>query len=165
MKINQRTLTIRLSEMKDAQQIMDLDAIVWDDHSAPEPLNWTSREDFLRHCQPGSQLVALIDEQICGYVGFRYPTMIRTNHHVYEINIAVHPQYQNEGIGTRLMETMKAWATEQGKEKLSLRVLSTNPTAIRFYERCGFVIEGRLVNEFLVNGRYIDDVLMGCFLN
>lgn len=163
MKINQRTLTIRLSEMRDAQQIMDLDAIVWDDHSSPEPLNWTSREDFLRHCQPGSQLIALIDEQLCGYVGFRYPTMIRTNQHVYEINIAVHPQYQHEGIGTRLMEMMKAWASEQCIKKLSLRVLSSNPIALKFYKRCGFVIEGRLVNEFHVNGGYVDDILMGYF--
>jgi RimJ/RimL family protein N-acetyltransferase len=165
MKLNQRMLTIRLSEMKDAQHLMDLDAVAWDDLSTPEPLNWTSREDFLRHCQPGSQFVALVDHVLCGYVGFRYPTLIQSNRHVYEVNIAVHPRYQHEGVGTRLMETMKEWASEQGMKKLSLRVLASNSKALEFYDKCGFVREGRLINEFYVGGRYVDDILMGYFLN
>ncbi|WP_438348786.1 GNAT family N-acetyltransferase [Paenibacillus sp. FA6] len=164
MGVNQQTLTIRLSEMKDAQQIMDLDAVVWDDYSSPEPLDWTSREDFLRHCQPGSQFVALVDHRICGYVGFRYPTLIKSNRHVYEINIAVHPQYQHRGVGTSLMDMVKEWASEQGMKKLSLRVLASNSGALEFYEKCGFVREGQLINEFLVGGRYVDDILMGYLL-
>ncbi|HEY2494605.1 MAG TPA: GNAT family N-acetyltransferase [Paenibacillus sp.] len=164
MKFKQHTIDIRLSEMKDAQQMMDLDAIVWQDYNAPEPLNWTSREDFLRHCQPGLQLVAVKEDEVCGYVGFRYPTVLQSNRHVYEINIAVHPRYQHEGIGTRLIEAVKEWAASEGKAKLSLRVLSTNPDALNFYEKLGFVREGRLINEFYVNGNYVDDILMGFYL-
>ncbi|MNP52873.1 Spermidine N(1)-acetyltransferase [compost metagenome] len=106
-----------------------------------------------------------MDHKLCGYVGFRYPTLIRSNHHVYEINIAVHPRYQHEGIGTRLMEKMMDWAAEQGIKKLSLRVLSSNDRALKFYEKCGFEREGRLIKEFYVGGRYVDDILMGYFLN
>ena len=60
-------------------------------------------------------------------------------------NIAVHPDYQRQGIGQRLIEAMKAWAAEQGVRKLSLRVLTTNPGAMEFYRNCGFVEQGRLV--------------------
>ncbi|MHA0856290.1 N-acetyltransferase family protein [Paenibacillus sp. CMAA1364] len=162
--MNQRTLAIRLSEMKDAQQLMNLDAMVWNDDSSPEPLNWTSREDFLRHCQPGSQFVAFINDKLCGYVGFRYPTSIRTNRHVWEINIAVDPYFQHEGVGTRLMDTLKKWAQMQEITKLSLRVLATNPVASSFYKKCGFVQEGRLAKEFHVGGQYVDDIFMAYFL-
>jgi RimJ/RimL family protein N-acetyltransferase len=39
-------------------------------------------------------------------------------------------------------------------------VLSTNAPAIRLYHRAGFVREGTLTDEFLIDGRYVDDVLM-----
>jgi RimJ/RimL family protein N-acetyltransferase len=39
-------------------------------------------------------------------------------------------------------------------------VLSTNPTAQRLYARCGFVVEGVLRGEFVLDDREVDDVLM-----
>lgn len=165
MKLYQQTLTIRLSQMKDAQALMDIDALVWTDRTAPEPLLWPSREDFLQHCPPASQLVAESDGIICGYVGFRHPTNLAGNRHVYEINIAVHPAYQREGIGARLIGAAKTWAAQEGKLKLRLRVLSTNPGAITFYRKCGFVEEGRLMEEFWVGDRYVDEIWMSFFLD
>ena len=164
MRMRQQVPLIRVSDMRDAQQMMDIDALVWNDCTAPEPMNWTSREDFLRHCEPGSQLVAVVNDRLCGYVGFRCPTGISGNRHVLEINIAVHPDAQHQGIGKRLMHAMKERAVMDGVTKLRLRVLSTNPSAIAFYERCGFVQEGRLVKEFFVGGRFVDDILMAYYL-
>ncbi|MCJ8012835.1 GNAT family N-acetyltransferase [Paenibacillus sp. KQZ6P-2] len=164
MKLHQQTLTIRLSQLKDAQALMDIDALVWTDRTAPEPLLWPSREDFLQHCPPASQLVAEADGTVCGYVGFSHPTKLAGNSHVYEINIAVHPTYQREGIGTRLIRAAKTWAVQEGKLKLRLRVLSTNPGAIAFYRKNGFVEEGRLMDEYQVEGRYVDEIWMACFL-
>ena len=58
MKTGQETLTIRFSEMKDAA-LMELDELVWDRNTAPAPLEWNSRDHYLLHCPPGTQLVAL----------------------------------------------------------------------------------------------------------
>ena len=49
---------------------------------------------------------------------------------------------------------------ERGTRKLTLRVLGTNAAAIRLYERRGFVREGALLEEFCINGRFVDDVIM-----
>lgn len=165
MNLDQQTLTIRLSTMKDAQALMDIDALVWTERTAPEPMHWTSREAFLRQCPPASQLVAEADGIVCGYVGFRDPTGLPAHSHVCEINIAVHPAHQREGIGTRLIGAAKAWAAGQGKRKLRLRVLSTNPGAVRFYLKCGFVEEGRLVREYMIGGRETDEIWMAYFLD
>jgi len=43
-------------------------------------------------------------------------------------------------------------------------VLGHNVGARRLYERCGFVPEGVLRGEFLLEGRYVDDVLVACDL-
>ena len=55
-------------------------------------------------------------------------------------------------------------ARSRGGRKLSLRVLSTNPTAIGLYESEGFVVEGVLRGEFVLEGREVDDVLMARWL-
>jgi RimJ/RimL family protein N-acetyltransferase len=39
-------------------------------------------------------------------------------------------------------------------------VLGTNPAARALYEAYGFVVEGVQREEFLLDGRYVDDVLM-----
>ncbi|WP_143674119.1 GNAT family N-acetyltransferase, partial [Streptomyces caniscabiei] len=42
-----------------------------------------------------------------------------------------------------------------------LRVLGHNTPARKLYESEGFVVEGVLPEEFLIDGAYVDDVLMG----
>ncbi|KAA2301006.1 GNAT family N-acetyltransferase, partial [Clostridioides difficile] len=68
------------------------------------------------------------------------------------------------GIATALMDAIKQHAAQQGVRKLRLRVLSSNPGAITFYTQCGFVTEGRLVSEFYIGDKYVDDILMGYFI-
>lgn len=164
MQSSQQTVTIRFSEMKDTASLMELDKLVWDHTTAPEPLQWDSREQYLMHSPPGSQLVAVCGEALCGYIGFRTPTGLEGNSHVYELNMAIHPTYRRQGIGRRLMTSLMDMARLEGKAKLRLRVLSTNPGAVAFYKACGFEEEGRLQREFRVEDRYVDDILMRYFL-
>ncbi|MYW00343.1 GNAT family protein, partial [Streptomyces sp. SID3343] len=48
----------------------------------------------------------------------------------------------------------------RGARRITLRVLGGNASARALYRSCGFVIEGVLEGEFLIAGRYVDDVLM-----
>lgn len=151
----------RLSEMRDASALMEIDGLVWNETTTPGiQIVWKSREEYLQKCPPGSQLVAGIGDRICGYLGFDIPTPLASNKHVYSINIAIHPDYHRQGIGGKLIDAIKQHASEQGIRKLSLRVLATNPGAIAFYKSCGFIEEGRLIGEFYLDGQYVDDLLM-----
>lgn len=161
MDMTDSSVWIRLSEIRDAGALMELDALAWGLQSSPGgELKWNSREQYLQKCPPGSQLIAGIGDQICGYLGFYYPTPLPSNQHVYEINIAIHPNYQRMGIGRKLIEAIKQQAAEKGKRKISLRVLASNQGAIQFYQSCGFIEQGRLIEEFYLNGQYVDDILM-----
>lgn len=151
----------RLSEMRDAGALMEIDTLVWDVCNTPaERVIWDSREQYLQGCPPGNQIVAGMGNRICGYLGFKSPTSLPSNGHVYELNIAVHPDYQGCGIGHKLMDAVKVVAAERGIRKLSLRVLASNAGAVAFYQSCGFIEQGRLVDEFYLNGQYVDDILM-----
>jgi RimJ/RimL family protein N-acetyltransferase len=63
-------------------------------------------------------------------------------------------------VAGSLLDAAEKQMRERGLRKLTLRVLSSNPGAIRLYERHGFTREGTLLDEFRINGRYVDDVLM-----
>ncbi|MGN7762156.1 N-acetyltransferase family protein [Paenibacillus sp. 22594] len=163
-QLNRDAFTIRPSEIKDARELIVLDNMIWTEDTTPGPLMWRSREDYLMHAPPGSQLVALQDGELCGYVGFGCPSGMESNRHVCEVNIAVHPRFQRQGIGRELIQAIKSHAAENGIRKLRLRVLSCNEPALAFYRKCGFVEEGRLHEEFYLRGRYVDEVFMSCKL-
>lgn len=163
-QINEGSLTIRLSEIRDVRELILLDNMIWTEDTTPGPLMWRSREDYLLHAPPGSQLVALQHGELCGYVGFGCPSGMESNRHVCEVNIAVDPQFQRQGIGSRLIEAIKQHAVDNGIRKLRLRVLSSNEPALAFYRKCGFQEEGRLKEEFYLGGHYVDEVFMSCML-
>jgi RimJ/RimL family protein N-acetyltransferase len=45
--------------------------------------------------------------------------------------------------------------------RVGVRVLAYNKRAIRAYEKCGFVVEGRERETAFVNGTWHDDIMMG----
>ena len=154
------TIAIRFSEMKDVRELIMLDNEIWDETTTPGPLAWRSREDYLLHSPPGSQLVAISRDEVCGYVGFACPSGMESNRHVYEMHIAVHPDWQRQGVGYRPTDALAALARSRGIRKLRARVLSSNEGALSFYSRTGFREEGRLKEEYRLQDRYIDEVFM-----
>lgn len=62
----------------------------------------------------------------------------------YISNLAVLPEFQGQGIGTRLLERAQAKAAEMGLTKCALTVEVGNKQALRLYERLSF----RIVRTF-----------------
>ncbi len=66
------------------------------------------------------------------------------------------------GIGTQAAKLVLDFAFRTlGLHRISVRVLAYNTRAIRSYEKCGFVIEGREREAGFVDGAWYDDVIMG----
>ncbi|MBC1878883.1 GNAT family N-acetyltransferase [Listeria seeligeri] len=49
--------------------------------------------------------------------------------------------------------------------RIELRVLEYNERAIACYKKCGFNIEGILIDDALINGHYQNDVIMAIINN
>ncbi|MFC3747477.1 GNAT family N-acetyltransferase [Paenibacillus sp. GCM10012306] len=163
-RMDSGTLIIRPSEIRDASDLIALDHLVWTEETTPGPLKWRSRKDYLQHSPPGSQLLAVLDGRLCGYVGFGSPSQMESHRHVCEINIAVHPEFRRAGIGRQLVEAVKRHVRDYAIRKLRLRVLASNEAALAFYRSCGFQEEGRLREEFYLGGHYVDEIFMGLML-
>jgi ribosomal protein S18 acetylase RimI-like enzyme len=111
-------------------------------------------------------LVAEVDGEVAGYVSLGHPTRLESNRHVLSVHgLAVAPAFQGRGFGRALVRAAVEEARARGARRLTLRVLATNPGARALYEACGFVVEGVLRDEFLLDGRYVDDVLMALDLS
>lgn len=72
------------------------------------------------------------------------------------------PDLLGKGLGTEASRLVLDFAFGQLKlHRVSLRVIAYNERAIRCYQKCGFVIEGREREAGLVDGQWHDDIIMG----
>ncbi|MFJ6124872.1 GNAT family N-acetyltransferase [Streptomyces griseoviridis] len=105
------------------------------------------------------------DRRVVGYVRLGFPTSLACNAHVRQIlGFLVAEEARGAGVGRALLRAAREEARRQGARRLTLRVLGHNTPARTLYASEGFAVEGVLPGEFLLDGAYVDDVLMGCAL-
>ncbi|SCD93781.1 Acetyltransferase (GNAT) family protein [Streptomyces sp. PalvLS-984] len=68
---------------------------------------------------------------------------------------------RGQGLARVLLRAARTEALRQGAVRLTLRVLGHNAPARALYASEGFAVEGVLPGEVFLDGRYVDDVLMG----
>ena len=158
-------ITVRTARAGDEASLVAIDDLTWTAANSPAPPPEGPRVFFGDRLDPADALVAELDGIVAGYAGLRNAVALPSHAHVLEINgVAVHPSAGGRGVGQRLVEAVVEEARSRGARKLTLRVLGPNDVARRLYRRCGFVEEGVLRDEFLLEGRYVDDVLMARYL-
>jgi ribosomal protein S18 acetylase RimI-like enzyme len=83
-----------------------------------------------------------------------------------ELTVAVHPDFQGQGVGAALFEALFAEARKLvGLTRVELMCREGNHRAVRLYQRLGFAIEGRFVRRVvLADGTVEDDLAMAKFL-
>ena len=57
--------------------------------------------------------------------------------------LAVHPQYQRQGLGQALLYSLLTLATDCGLERATLEVGASNSAAVSLYQKYGFITAGR----------------------
>jgi ribosomal protein S18 acetylase RimI-like enzyme len=154
-------VTIRRAAAADERALSEVDRLTWSSAITPQERWSPDRPFFGPGVDPDRVLVAELGDAVVGYVTLGPPTALRFNQHVLKVQgLAIAPAYQRQGIARALMRAAIAEAKRQGVLRLRLRVLATNEPALRLYRSIGFEAEGRFRNEFLLDGRYVDDVLL-----
>jgi ribosomal protein S18 acetylase RimI-like enzyme len=154
---------VRPATPADEDALAELDLATWSWLTSPSPRpeedsGWTF---FDERTQPENVLVARVDGEVAGYVKLGRATPLASSDHVVTVNgLAVSPSFRRRGVGRALHAAAAAEARSRGARRLTLRVLGPNDAARRLYESAGFVVEGVQRGEFLLEGAYVDDVLM-----
>lgn len=154
---------VRPATTEDDAALLALDRAAW---TAGSGLPSTRAEErtayFNERRKPESHLVAALGGHIVGAVSTHPTTRFPEGAHVFGLwNLVVAEQARRMSVASALLSAAERLAGSQGAKKIGLRVLATNTGAIRLYEQHGYAVEGRYVDEFLIDGAYVDDLSMG----
>jgi ribosomal protein S18 acetylase RimI-like enzyme len=156
------TLEIRPAREDDDAALAALDHDTWSPTVSPAPRPAPGEPFFGQRLRPRDLLVATLGGALAGSIAFRPPLPLAASRHQLEIRgLAVDPARRREGIAAALLEALAERGRGAGIRRLTLRVMATNAPARALYERSGFEVEGVLREAFLIEGAYVDDVLMG----
>jgi ribosomal protein S18 acetylase RimI-like enzyme len=159
-------LRIRTAVLADDGALGLVDRLTWSPLHAVMPEPQPPYDPFFDEQHPPEEiLVAELDDRVVGYLRLGLPTKLDCNRHVRQIRgLAVLDEVRGRGVGRALVRAAVEEARGLGARRLTLRVLGHNTPARALYESEGFVVEGVLPEEFLLDGKYVDDVFMGRFL-
>lgn len=110
-------------------------------------------------------LLALIEEEIVGELGYSGGSRLRTQH-TGEMGVTVRKEHWGKGIASMLIDALIVWAERSAVvTKIDLLVRADNERAIRLYERKGFEREGRIRRTLRIRDAYHDALAMGLSLD
>jgi RimJ/RimL family protein N-acetyltransferase len=159
-------ITIRTATIKDADAVSDHHRGIALETDIDVPLRPddmpTDRgrlEGYIeRYIEPDNStaLVAVVDGRIVGWVT-AHGGKARVTRHVVEIGLAISRDWRGQGLGTRLMQALIAWAQQTNiVKRLELDVYTSNTGAIKLYEKLGFATEGRRRKALMHDDDYVD---------
>lgn len=109
------------------------------------------------------QLVAVIDNEVIGWCDIS-PLKHEGFRHRGELGMGIHKRYRRLGIGQQLIARTIQKAMEKGLERIELEVFASNISAIKLYEKTGFVTEAIKKKARKIDGNYDDLVEMVLFI-
>ena len=84
----------------------------------------------------------------------------RAYDHVADISVYVERGWRGRGVGRRLLERLVALGRELGYHKLVLAAFPFNRGGVALYERCGFRAIGVYREQGMLDGRWVDTIVM-----
>lgn len=142
-------MIIRLLEEKDIPQIINIMAkepgVFYDYDRKNAPLHFRSSLDTT-DSRGHKYFVAEEDQKVVGVTGVSYDT---DGLGTYELSwTVVSPQYQKQGLGKKLLETVEQWLKQQKARTLWLKTSFSYYKAIPFYRKMGFIEAGKIPGYF-----------------
>jgi RimJ/RimL family protein N-acetyltransferase len=106
---------------------------------------------------------ALFEKKIIASASLKLNPINEKESHIGIWGIAIHPDFQNQGLGFELLTLLENIAKEKGLKKLEASYYYGNKSAENLYlEKMKYTIEGRKkYTGLLSNGTYTDKILIG----
>ena len=161
-----RSVLIRRLLPEDRERLLTMysslsaEAIRW----GMPPYDKTVVDKWLSNLRNEIALVAIYDDRIIGHAQiYKFPHKRRKG--LGDLLIYVHQDFQNKGLGTRMLGKLLKDARRQKLHRLTLDVVADNEAAIHLYERMGFKIEGVSKESYFgEDEKYYDLLTMGIIL-
>ena len=110
-------------------------------------------------------LLAEHEGKLIGMTGIARGGSPKTRHGAWIWGVYVTPEWRGLRVAEELINSCFTWARARNIVLVKLGVAATNISAIRCYERCGFVTYGTEPRAIFYQGKYYDEFLMSCALD
>lgn len=156
-------ISIREATANDYNSLLELfneiDALHRDNlpHFFQKPYGAAREKDYYLELITDENVALLIAEVGKNLVGFVHaivrdtpaiPVFVPRRYAIVD-SIVVKSEFQNHGIGRKLMDKMQEWAIAKAATSIELNVYEFNGTAISFYEKLGYQTFSRKMSKEL----------------
>jgi ribosomal protein S18 acetylase RimI-like enzyme len=130
-------MNIRPYQVSDAESVSAL----WDQAFPNNPSHSSAKLVISQKLavQPELFLVAEINSVIVGTIMAGYD-----GHRGWLYTVAVNPDYQRQGIGSKLVRHAEKLLIAMGCLKINLQVRVSNAEVVEFYRKLGYLVEERI---------------------
>lgn len=114
-----------------------------------------------RHDQPDRLYLAVVDKATGTLVGEVVVNEYQSSDHSMNFRILIGEAGRNRGLGTEATRLLMDYLFRQTSlARLTLSVFDFNPRARHVYEKLGFQVSGVEEDDFEVDGRRVESILM-----
>lgn len=159
-------LQIRTLEKDDLEFLhkMNNDSNVMDYWFSEPYISMEQLKDIYEKSQESTKLRQFILANKGERVGFVALYEIEQRHRTAEFAIMIDPIHQGNGYAVPATQLAIDYAFSMlNLHKLYLHSIKVNEKAIHIYQKVGFQVEGELKEQFFVDGKYQDAVMMSIF--
>jgi RimJ/RimL family protein N-acetyltransferase len=129
--------------------------------SAARPIEyWQERMQSGAGGEQGITCVAEAAGELIGMTALVRNDLAKTRHAGSIFGVYTRPDWRATGVADALIEMCVAYARELGLRLVRLGVVTSNASAIRLYQRCGFQVYGVEPEAIQHDGIYYDELLM-----
>lgn len=100
-----------------------------------------------------------INECLVGTAGFFTLKLLKLKHRGGIFSMYTLPEYRTQGVGSKLIQHVISYGKNQVSQ-IHLMCVTTNLSAIKLYEKCGFRIYGTEPRALKIHDKYYDEHLM-----
>lgn len=119
------------------------------------------RRAWLAHRSPRHPvLVAADGDSIVGWASLNRFNLRAVYDYVADFSVYVNREQRGTGIGSRLLRALEDRARTLGYHKLVLAALAHNRAGMALYERCGFRLIGTYKEQGMLDGHWVDVIVM-----
>jgi phosphinothricin acetyltransferase len=105
-------------------------------------------------------IVAVDGDQIVGWASLNPFNFRAAYDYVADFSVYVDRERRGTGVGTALLQALEERARTAGFHKLVLAAIAHNAAGSRLYERCGFRLIGIYEEQGMLDGHWVDVVVM-----
>ncbi|WP_366249333.1 N-acetyltransferase family protein [Terribacillus aidingensis] len=106
------------------------------------------------------RLVAEIEEKIAGWVALSPYSSRQVYSGVAEVGIYVDPEFQGNGIGSALLETVLSVCEKEGLWTVQASIFPENAASLALHQKFGFRVVGRREKIAQLNHKWRDVMLL-----